>query len=94
MAAVLDLNDVALRQGRHDALIGELTEDAAAHPGDERLIGQLMLALYRSGQQAEALRCFEQTRARLADELGVDPAPGLRALYQQILRADPSLALP
>jgi DNA-binding SARP family transcriptional activator len=93
MAVVLDLNDIALRQGRHDALIGELTEDAAAYPSDERLIGQLMLALYRSGQQAEALRRFEQTRERLADELGVDPAPGLQELHQQILRADPALAL-
>jgi DNA-binding SARP family transcriptional activator len=94
MAAVLDLNDIALRQGRHSALISELTENAVAYPADERLIGQLMLALYRSGQQAEALRRFEQTRKRLADELGVDPAPGLQALHQQILRADPSLALP
>lgn len=94
MAAVLDLNEIALRQGRHDALISELAEDAAAHPVDERLTGQLMLALYRSGQHAEALRRFEQIRARLADELGVDPAPELQALYQQILRSDPALALP
>jgi DNA-binding SARP family transcriptional activator len=94
MAVVLDLNDIALRQGRHGALIGELTEEAAAYPADERLIGQLMLALYRSGQQAEALRWFERTRRRLADELGADPTPGLQALHQQILRADPALAAP
>lgn len=93
-AAALDLNDIALRQGRHDALLSELTEESAAHPADERLTGQLMLALYRSGQQAEALRWFEQARARLADELGVDPAPELQALHQQILRADPALTLP
>jgi DNA-binding SARP family transcriptional activator len=91
MAAILDLNDIALRQGRHGALIGELTEEVAAYPTDERLIGQLMLALYRSGQQAEALRWFERTRQRLADELGANPTPGLRALHQQILRADPAL---
>jgi Bacterial transcriptional activator domain/AAA ATPase domain len=53
-----------------------------------------MLALYRSGQQAEALRWFEQTRRHLADEFGADPGPQLRALHQQILRADRSLTPP
>jgi len=93
-AVVLDLNDIRLRQGEHRALVSELAGQAAARPADERLIGQLMLALYRSGRQAEALRWFEQTRQRLADELGTDPGPGLRALHQQILRADPSLTVP
>jgi DNA-binding SARP family transcriptional activator/tetratricopeptide (TPR) repeat protein len=94
MAAVLDLNDIALRQGRHGAMVSELTAEAAAHPADERVIGQLMLALYRCGRQADALRWFEQTRQWLADEFGADPGPGLRALHQQILRADLCLALP
>ena len=93
-AAVLDLNDIRLRHGEHGALAGELAGQAAACPADERLIGQLMLALYRSGRPAEALRWFEQTRQRLADELGAHPGPGLRALHQQILRADPSLTVP
>ena len=93
-AAVLDLNDIRLRQGEHGTLVSELVGQAAARPADERLIGQLMLALYRSGRQAAALRWFEQTRLRLADELGTDPGPGLRLLHQRILRADPSLTVP
>jgi hypothetical protein len=86
-AAVLDLNDIRLRRGEHGALAGQ----AAAAPGDERLIGQLMLALYRCGRQAEALRWYEQTRQYLADELGTDSGSPLAALRQQILRADKSL---
>jgi DNA-binding SARP family transcriptional activator len=90
-AAVLELNEVRLRLGEHAALVAGLSAQAAACPGDERLVGQLMLALYRSGRQAEALGWFEQTRAQLADELGADPGPELRSLHQEILRADPSL---
>ncbi len=93
-AAVLDLNDIRLRHGEHGALAGELAGQAATCPADERLIGQLMLALYRSGRPAEALRWFENARQHLADELGAHPGPGLQALHQQILRADPSLAVP
>jgi DNA-binding SARP family transcriptional activator/tetratricopeptide (TPR) repeat protein len=92
-AALLDLNDIRLRQGEHAILAGELAGQAVAAPGDERLVGQLMLALHRSGRQAEALRWFERTRQFLAGELGVDPGPGLRGLHGQILRADPVLAL-
>ncbi|HEY6312655.1 MAG TPA: tetratricopeptide repeat protein [Streptosporangiaceae bacterium] len=87
------LNDIRLRQGQHGALVSELAEQAAASPADERLIGQLMLALYRSGRQADALGWFERTRLHLAGELGVDPGPELRALHQQVLTADPALEL-
>jgi DNA-binding SARP family transcriptional activator len=92
VGAVLDLNDIRLRRGEHGALAGELAAQAAAAPTDERLIGQLMLALYRCGRQADALHRYEQTRRHLAGELGTDPSPPLQALYQQILRADPALA--
>ena len=61
-AAVLELNEIRLRRGGHAALAGELPAQAVAAPGDKRLIGQLMRALYRCGRQAEALRWFEQTR--------------------------------
>jgi tetratricopeptide (TPR) repeat protein len=93
VAAVLDLGDIALRQGEHTALISELAGEAVTYPADERLIGQLMLGLYRAGRQADALRRFEQTRRHLADELGADPGPQLQALHQRILRSDPALTM-
>jgi predicted ATPase/DNA-binding SARP family transcriptional activator len=81
--------DLAL--GRHSELVGELTALVAASPLRERLRGQLMLALYRSGRQGEALRVFSQGRKALVDELGVDPGPELAQLHQQILLQAPSL---
>ena len=91
-AAVGDLRDIRLRHGEHAALAGELVAQAVGSPADEQLIGQLMLALYRCGRQAEALHWFELTRRHLAGELGADPGLELRALHERILRGDPSLA--
>ncbi|MFJ7211832.1 BTAD domain-containing putative transcriptional regulator [Amycolatopsis sp. NPDC098790] len=90
-AADLDRADLALAQGGHAALCAELAERADAHPLDERVAGQLMLALYRNGRQAEALLRFDGFRARLADEVGTDPGPELRELHRRILRTDPAL---
>ena len=94
LAAVIDLNDVLLRQGQHGSLIGDLTEQAASYPGDERIARQLMLALYRSGRQSDALRWYEQTRRKLSEEFGADPSAELTSLHQQILRRDEALGLP
>ncbi len=84
-SVLLDRNDVALRAGRHAELLVELTTALAAHSLDERLAGQLMLAQYRSGRQADALGTYRQLRDRLVEELGVDPGPALQAVHQQIL---------
>ncbi|MEU2437709.1 BTAD domain-containing putative transcriptional regulator [Streptomyces rubradiris] len=86
--------DMDLEQGRHAEAVAELTALTAAHPLRERLRELLMLALYRSGRQAEALAVYADTRRLLRDELGVDPRPGLSDLQQRILRADPALAEP
>jgi hypothetical protein len=93
-AARLDYHDVQLRRGQSANLLVDLTSLAAAHPLDERLAGQLVLALYRGGRQAEALARWERVRRQLAEELGVDPSPALRRLHQQILTSDSALASP
>ncbi|AZM53849.1 AfsR family transcriptional regulator [Streptomyces sp. WAC 01529] len=86
--------DMDLEVGCHAEAVSELTALTAAHPLRERLRELLMLALYRSGRQAEALAVYADTRRLLADELGVDPRPGLKDLQQRILQADPALAEP
>ncbi|MFF7982076.1 BTAD domain-containing putative transcriptional regulator [Streptomyces sp. NPDC007901] len=86
--------DMDLEQGCHAEAVSELTALTASHPLRERLRELLMLALYRSGRQAEALAVYADTRRLLAEELGVDPRPGLRELQQRILQADPALAEP
>jgi predicted ATPase/DNA-binding SARP family transcriptional activator len=90
LSVQLDRNEVALRAGRHAELLGELTAALKAHPLDERLAGQLMLAQYRSGRQADALDTYGHMRERLVEELGVDPSPPLRDVYQTILEGESS----
>ncbi|MGW1269833.1 BTAD domain-containing putative transcriptional regulator [Streptomyces sp. NPDC002491] len=86
--------DMDLEQGCHADAVSELTALTAAYPLRERLRELLMLALYRSGRQAEALAVYADTRRLLAEELGVDPRAGLRELQRRILQADPELAEP
>ena len=78
--------------GRHGELAGELEALCREHPLRERLCELLILALYRSGRQAEALRAYTEIRDRLAGELGIDPGPALRELQARILAQDPLLA--
>ncbi|MFE7775804.1 BTAD domain-containing putative transcriptional regulator [Streptomyces sp. NPDC057445] len=86
--------ELDLDVGCHAEAVSELTALTAAHPLRERLRELLMLALYRSGRQAEALAVYADTRRLLADELGVDPRPELSQLQQRILQADAELARP
>jgi DNA-binding SARP family transcriptional activator len=83
--------DLAL--GRHDELVAELETLIAGHPLRERFRYQLMLALYRSARQAEALDAYRRARQELADELGLEPSESLKRLESAILRQDPELAL-
>ncbi|MGW7575815.1 BTAD domain-containing putative transcriptional regulator [Streptomyces sp. NPDC054765] len=86
--------ELVLEAGCHADAVSELTALTASHPLRERLRELLMLALYRSGRQAEALAVYADTRRLLADELGVDPCASLSDLQQRILRADPDLDAP
>jgi DNA-binding SARP family transcriptional activator len=79
--------------GRHDDLIGELGALVVEHPVRERLRQQLMIALYRSGRQAEALDVYKDARRALVDELGIEPSGALKELERAILRHDRSLDL-
>jgi DNA-binding SARP family transcriptional activator/streptogramin lyase len=91
LGAMRDRVDAALALGRHTEVLSELEGLVRAHPLDERLRAQLMLALYRSGQQAAALEVYREGRRTLVDELGVEPGPAISRLEQSILRQDPAL---
>jgi eukaryotic-like serine/threonine-protein kinase len=87
-----DQIEADLTVGRHAQLVGELHGLVQEHPLRERLRTQLMLALYRSGRQAEALETYRDARRALTGELGIEVSRELRELEQAILRQDPSLA--
>jgi DNA-binding SARP family transcriptional activator/ABC-type branched-subunit amino acid transport system substrate-binding protein len=86
--------EAELALGRHAEVVAELEALVARQPLRERLRGQLMLALYRSGRHAEALDVYQRGRQALAEELGLEPSPGLQRLERQILEHDPALAAP
>ncbi len=91
-AALEQRIDADLAAGRHAELVGELGALVAEHPLRERLRAQLMLALYRSGRQAEALSAYRQAQRELSDELGLEPSEELKRLEQAILRQDAELS--
>ena len=93
-AAAEERADVLLSLGRHEEVVPDLTAMVADNPLRERMRGLLMIALYRCGRNAEALRVFAEGRRVLADELGIDPGGDLSRIHQQVLTADPALAVP
>jgi predicted ATPase/DNA-binding SARP family transcriptional activator len=82
-------HDLAL--GRHESVLAELQALVVAHPFRERFLAQLMVALYRSSRQAEALASYRDARRRFVDELGIEPGPELQRLERSVLAHDPSL---
>lgn len=89
-----DRAETMLALGRHGDIVAELITLVAAHPLRERLRALLMLALYRSGRQAEALQAFRDARGVLVDKLGIEPGAELQQLHQRILGADPTVTAP
>ena len=94
LSAVEDRIEAELALGRHAALVPELELLVSREPTRERLTGQLMLALYRSGRQADALSAYRAVRRSLVEELGLEPGPELRRLEAAVLAQDPALDLP
>jgi DNA-binding SARP family transcriptional activator len=94
LTALEEWLDAELRLGRHDAIIDELAGFAGEHPYRQRLLAQLMLALYRAGRAPDALVAYRLARSRFVAELGIDPGHHLQRLAQAILAADPALDLP
>ena len=93
-AAIEDRIEAELELGRHSDLVAELEALVAQYPLRERLRAQLMVALYRSGRQAEALRVYHETREILVEELGLEPGRALQRLERAVLIHDPALELP
>ncbi|MGZ8740562.1 MAG: BTAD domain-containing putative transcriptional regulator, partial [Gaiellaceae bacterium] len=93
LATNIERIEAELELGHHVRMVGELEALAAAHPYREALHGLLMLALYRSGRQADALEAYRSVRKRLGEELGLTPGDDLRGLEAAILRQDSALDL-
>src|SRR6266545_2965346 len=91
LATAEDQVEAGLAAGRHAEVVADLERLLAASPLRERLRGQLMLALYRSGRQADALRAYRDGRDLLVEELGLEPGPALRRLQEEILLQSPTL---
>ena len=94
LTALMDRIDSDLALGLHEQVIGDLEALVAEHPLHERLRGQYMLALYRAGRQADALGAYQDARATLVEELGLEPSAALQRLERGILNHDPALELP
>jgi DNA-binding SARP family transcriptional activator/tetratricopeptide (TPR) repeat protein len=94
LTAIEERTEIMLMLGRASAAAAELAGLVREHPLREGLRGQLMLALYRCGRQADALAAFADGRRVLLEELGVEPGPGLRRLHRQILAAEAPLGPP
>lgn len=94
LLALEDRIEADILQGRHRDLIGELEAAVGEHPLRERLWGQLMVVLYRSGRQADALQAFQRARRVLVDELGIEPGPELRRIESGVLSQEPVLEAP
>ncbi len=94
VASIEDRLDIEVQLGRHLGAVVQLEELVAAHPLRERMRGLLMIALYRGGRQADALRAYQETRQVLAEELGLEPGHELRRLESLILSQDRSLDAP
>jgi DNA-binding SARP family transcriptional activator len=91
LTAIEDLFDIELGLGKHHQVVAEIIEASAVHPTRERLVAQMMRALYRSGRGSEAVTAYDRWRKWLAEELGTDPGNDVRQLYLAILRNDPEL---
>jgi DNA-binding SARP family transcriptional activator len=94
LVALEERIEADLELGRHGDVVGELEALVREHPLRERFCRQLMLALYRSGRQAEALDAYQGARARFVEELGIEPGPELKQLQAEILRHEAGLVTP
>lgn len=90
----LDCYDLRLDRGQHARILPALTARAEAQPLDERVTGQLMLALYRCGRQVDSLDRYARLRTRLVEELGIEPGRSLQRLHEQILAHDAAVKAP